>query len=75
MQSESDVYGPKGLHVVEWAMGLGWMVVAVVVVEHQQEVVALRLEVVEVQVSVEVVEWLCGSWMPPWSRSCVEVQE
>ena len=31
-------------------MGLEWMVVAMVVVEHQQEVVALQLEVVEVLV-------------------------
>ena len=75
VQSESHVYGQNGHHVVEWAVGLEWMVVAVVVVEHQQEVVALQLEVVKVQVSVEAVEWPYGFWMPPWSQSCVEVQE
>ena len=56
-------------------MGLEWMVVAVVVAELQQEVVALQLEVVGVLVLVEVVEWLCESWMPPLFQSCVEVQE
>ena len=58
-------------HVVEWVMELEWMVVAKVVVEPQLEVVVLQLEVVEVLVSVEVVEWLCGSWMPRWFQSCV----
>ena len=43
------------------------MVVAVVVVEHQQEVVALQLEAVKEQVSVEAVEWPYGfgMMMPP----------
>ena len=51
------------------------MVVAVVVAELQQEVVVLQLEVVGVLVLVEVVEWLCESWIPPLFQSCVEVQE
>ena len=42
--------GRNGHHVVEWAVVLKWMVVEVVVVELLQEVVALQLEVVEVQV-------------------------
>ena len=63
------------LHVVEWTMELEWMVVVMVVVEHRLEVVVLQLEVVEVLVSVEVVEWLCESWMPRWFQSCVGVQE
>ena len=46
-----------------------------VVVEPQQEVVVLQLEVVKVLVLVEVVEWLCESWMPRSIQSCVEVQE
>ena len=74
-QFESDVYGQNGHHVVGWAVVLEWMVVEVVVVEHLQEVVALQLEVVEVQVWVETVGWPCESWMPLWSQSCVEVQE
>ena len=56
-------------------MGLEWMVVAVVVAELQQEVVVLQLEVVGVLVWVEVVEWLCESWIPPLFQSCVEVPE
>ena len=56
-------------------MGLGWMAVAVVVTELRQEVVVLQLEVVGVLVLVEVVEWLCESWIPPLFQSCVEVQE
>ena len=56
-------------------MELEWMVVVMVVVEHRLEVVVLQLEVVEVLVSVEVVEWLCESWMPRWFQSCVGVQE
>ena len=44
------MYDQNGHHVVEWAVVLEWMVVEVVVVEHLQEVVALQLEVVEVQV-------------------------
>ena len=51
------------------------MVVAKVVVEPQQEVVVLQLEVVKVLVLVEVVEWLCESWMPRLIQSCGEVQE
>ena len=51
------------------------MVVVMVVVEHQLEVVVRWLEVVEVLVSVEVVEWLCESWMPRLIQSCVGVQE
>ena len=57
------------------------MVVAKVVVELQQEVVVLQhevvmpLEVVKVLVLVEVVEWLCESWMPRLIQSCGEVQE
>ena len=47
----------------------------VVVVKLLKEVVALQLEVVEVQVWVETVGWPCESWMPQWSQSCVEVQE
>ena len=42
--------GRNGHHVVGWAVVLEWMVVEVVVVELLQEVVALQLEVVEVQV-------------------------
>ena len=56
-------------------MGLEWMVVVVVVAELQQEVVVRQLEVVGVLVLVEVVEWLCESWIPPLFQSCVEVQE
>ena len=62
-------------------MELEWMVVAKVVVELQREVVVLQLEVVmplevvKVLVLVEVVEWLCESWMPRWFQSCVGVQE
>ena len=56
-------------------MELEWVVVAKVVVEPQQEVVVLQLEVVKVLVLVEVVEWLCESWMPRSIQSCVEVQE
>ena len=56
-------------------MELEWVVVAKVVVEPQQEVVVLQLEVVKVLVLVEVVEWLCESWMPRLIQSCVEVQE
>ena len=69
---ETDEYC---LHVVEWTMELEWMVVVMVVVEHRLEVVVLQLEVVEVLVSVEVVEWLYESWMPRWIQSCVGVQE
>ena len=61
--------------MVGWAVVLEWMVVEVVVVEQRQEVVALQLEVVEVQVWVETVGWPCESWMPQWIQSCVEVQE
>ena len=53
MWCENDGYCRR---VVEWTMELEWMVVAKVVVEHQQEVVVLQLEVVEVLVLVEVVE-------------------
>ena len=75
---ETDEYC---LHVVEWTMELEWMVVAKVVVEPQLEVVVLQLEVVmplevvKVLVLVEVVEWLCESWMPRLIQSCVGVQE
>ena len=51
------------------------MVVAKVVVEHQQEVVVLQLEVVKVLVLVEVVEWQCEVGIPRWIQSCGEVQE
>ena len=61
--------------LVEWMMELEWVVVAKVVVEPQQEVVVLQLEVVKVLVLVEVVEWLCESWMPRLIQSCVGVQE
>ena len=61
--------------MIEWAVVLEWMVVEVVVVEHLQEVVALQLEVIEVQVWVETVGWPCKFWMPLWSQSCAEVQE
>ena len=44
------MYGRNDHHVVGWAVVLEWMVVEVVVVELLQEVVALQLEVVEVQV-------------------------
>ena len=69
---ENDGYCRR---VVEWTMELEWMVVAKVVVEHQQEVVVLQLEVVKVQVLVEVVEWLCEAEIPRWIQSCVGVQE
>ena len=69
------MYGRNDHHVVGWAVVLEWMVVEVVVVEHLQEVVALQLEVVEVQVWVETAGWPCESWMPQWSQSCVGVQE
>ena len=67
--------GWNGQQVVVWVVVLEWMAVEVVVVKLLKEVVALRLEVVKVQVWVEIVGWLCESWMPQWSRSCVEVQE
>ena len=51
------------------------MVVEGVVGGLLQVAVALQLEVVEVQVWVEAVEWLCESWMPQWIQSCVGVQE
>ena len=72
MWCENDGYCHR---VVGWTMELEWMVVAKVVVEHQQEVVVLQLEVVKVLVLVEVVEWLCESWMPRLIQSCVGVQE
>ena len=61
--------------LVDWTMGLEWMVVAKVVVEPQQEVVVLQLEVVEVLALVEVVEWLCEVGIPRSIQSCVGVQE
>ena len=69
---ENDGYCRR---VVEWTMELEWMVVAKVVVERQREVVVQQLEVVKVLVLVEVVEWLCESWMPRLIQSCVGVQE
>ena len=56
-------------------MVLALKVVAVVVVELLQVAVVLQPEVVEVQVWVEAVGWLCESWMPQWIQSYVEVQE
>ena len=61
--------------LVEWMMELEWVVVAKVVVEQQQEVVVLQLEVVEVLVLVEVVEWQCEVGIQQWIQSCVGVQE
>ena len=60
---------------VEWMMELEWVVVAKVVVGLRQEVVVLQLEVVEVLVLVEVVEWLCEVGIPRSIQSCVGVQE
>ena len=61
--------------LVEWMMELEWVVVAKVVVGLRQEVVVLQLEVVEVLVLVEVVEWLCEVGIPRLIQSCVGVQE
>ena len=58
--------------VLDWECAV---VEVVVVVELQQEVVAFRLEVVEVKVWVETAGLPCESWMPQWSRSCVVFQE
>ena len=72
MWCENDGYCRR---LVEWMMELEWVVVAKVEVELQQEVVVLQLEVVEVLVLVEVVEWQCEVGIPRLIQSCVGVQE